>query len=674
MIKRPLADLARQILLGGTLSDKLEGTLGAGPLSFNFIDWDSGSSETEPEFELPGRLGKLKVGPGEKPEGKFPKTAELRASTGRGKLLHFFANHELLAIETMALTLLRFPHAPLEFKQGVFKTLQDEQRHLQAYQVRMQELGVELGDFPLNFYFWNTLKTIQSPFDFVTRMSLTFEQANLDFALDFSSRMRELGDQTSAQLLMTIHDDEVKHVQHGLKWFRVWKDARDSDWTAYKSNLPYPLSVRRAKGRFFSESSRLAAGLDEEFIRELKVAGGSRGRVPDLFYFNPQCELEVAGTIAQGQTNFKWPKAVNEKILDLEPLMIWLGKESDWVFQHQKPPVDWRAEVHRWKSEVPEIYLSPAELTQNSQFNSFRPWGWSESAWREYELFSPRLKIHPELDRHSLNSLYSKAFWLKELAPLGGGALAGDRQWVTDATEIKSWIHTHLKPGQSALLKRAVSTSGRGHQLLTRNDRGEIVGELPNGTSDLIIERYLEKRADFSTQIEISPQGELKVFEPRFFKVDSHFQYQGAYLGTRPRPEIPAEYGELLKSQGQVRMSVIHRVAEVLKRHHYVGPVGIDGMIYFDPEQQALRVHPVVEVNVRLTMGRLALELESIVKKKEILPNGFWKFYSIHEVQSQGYAGFMDFEKDLRKKRGEQLIATTPAAVARKTWTAILLA
>ena len=72
----------------------------------------------------------------------------------RGQLLHFLANHELLATELMALVLLKFPEAPRAFRQGILVTLQEEQEHTRMYMRRMKECGVELGSHPLK---WSVL-------------------------------------------------------------------------------------------------------------------------------------------------------------------------------------------------------------------------------------------------------------------------------------------------------------------------------------------------------------------------------------------------------------------------------------------------------------------------------------------------------------------------------------
>ena len=57
----------------------------------------------------------------------------LSTASGRGRLLHFFANHELLAMELMALTLLKFPFAEKNFRLGLARTIVEEQKHLRMY-------------------------------------------------------------------------------------------------------------------------------------------------------------------------------------------------------------------------------------------------------------------------------------------------------------------------------------------------------------------------------------------------------------------------------------------------------------------------------------------------------------------------------------------------------------
>src|SRR5450432_3882803 len=95
-----LERLAHAVLFGEKFEDKLL-------FDVNFVDTPTmGALVTVPKF--PGRPANLAcVG-----KADFPKVDHLDQDSARGRILHFFANHELLAMELMALMLLKFPDAP----------------------------------------------------------------------------------------------------------------------------------------------------------------------------------------------------------------------------------------------------------------------------------------------------------------------------------------------------------------------------------------------------------------------------------------------------------------------------------------------------------------------------------------------------------------------------------
>src|SRR5438046_841550 len=128
-----LRALAEQILFATSLDEKLRTT-------DLVTDERPGSRIIVPK--VPGRPAELQFKTQGTGRSEFPGRAQLEKASERGKLLHFFANHELLAVELMALVLLRFPEAPTAFRRGVFQTLKDEQEHTRLYLQRMKECGI----------------------------------------------------------------------------------------------------------------------------------------------------------------------------------------------------------------------------------------------------------------------------------------------------------------------------------------------------------------------------------------------------------------------------------------------------------------------------------------------------------------------------------------------------
>ena len=149
----------------------------------------------------PGRPANLIFKPHAAGKSEFPGLHRLEEKSERGKLLHFFGNHELLATELMALVLLKFPDAPAAFRRGVLQTLKDEQEHTRLYIERMKSCGIEFGELPVSGYFWRCVSPMEHPMDYVASLCLTFEQANLDFARHFAKGFGQIGDAETSQLL-----------------------------------------------------------------------------------------------------------------------------------------------------------------------------------------------------------------------------------------------------------------------------------------------------------------------------------------------------------------------------------------------------------------------------------------------------------------------------------------
>ena len=120
-------------------------------------------------------------------------------------------------MELMALCILKLKDAPESFLMGLAHTIVEEQDHMKMYMTRMKELGVEFGEIPVNDFFWNALKDIDSISDYTSGMSLTFEQANLDFSLFYIQELEKLQDYETANILQKVYEDEIGHVSFGLK-------------------------------------------------------------------------------------------------------------------------------------------------------------------------------------------------------------------------------------------------------------------------------------------------------------------------------------------------------------------------------------------------------------------------------------------------------------------------
>lgn len=234
------------------------------------LDFATGAPE---RIARPGRPPNLAIAPGK--QARVPPITGMRDPKQRARIIHALANHELQAIELFAWAVLAFPDTAVAFRRGLVAIVADEQRHFALYSERLAAHGVAFGDEPVTGHFWNKLDHMTTPAELVCTMSLTFENANLDFAGDYARAAREAGDTATADALDQVHADEIRHVHFGWVWLRRFC-SDTSAWAAYLANVRPPLGPARARGATFDRDARRKAGLDEDFIAALESIAPKR--------------------------------------------------------------------------------------------------------------------------------------------------------------------------------------------------------------------------------------------------------------------------------------------------------------------------------------------------------------------------------------------------------------
>lgn len=254
-----LRHFAEQVLLTTDLSQKL-----ARPSS-PLVDDRPG---TPLRIEVPGRPDNLQFAP-RRMAPPMPKPPAFVDENKRAVAHHIMANHELQALEVMAMVLLAFPDAPTEFRMGLATIMFDEQRHTRLHAVRAAELGIAFGDLPVNSYIWKKATEYKSVLEYIAGLPLVFETANLDHTVEFEDCFLKFGDKRSADIMRAIHLDEIRHVEFGVIWLRKLKDPSLSDFDAWQKALHWPIRPLNAKGHQFQREARMTAGMSDEFVDQV---------------------------------------------------------------------------------------------------------------------------------------------------------------------------------------------------------------------------------------------------------------------------------------------------------------------------------------------------------------------------------------------------------------------
>ena len=520
----------------------------------------------------------------------------------------------------MALALLKFPDAPAAFRRGLVHTLEEEQRHTQWYLARMADYHVHFGDLPVNGFFWSAVAGMNSPLDYVTRLPLTFEQANLDFSLFYRDIFRRAGDEATARLFEAIHTDEIGHVGYGLRWFRKWKDRGEDDWTAFSKRLIFPLSPVRAKGRSaLDRAGRRAAGLDDDFIRHLDVFSSSRGRTPSVFWFNPAAETIVAGRAPDRSTQ------ALERDLDLLP--VFLARHEDVVLVRSPPRREHLEKLRHAGVELPELEVLDPDLRLRAgspllerKLGGLRPWAWSPDS--ESVLGCLRSRVGGDAAKHgwseSMRPLFSKRCGAEILAALGDPHPGTP---VATIAALHAAIAALERRGHArGVVKPAFGSSGRGFrrtELWTPADDAWAAQTLLDH-GELIIEPWLDRVADFSVQAEAGADGSITLKGFTGLQTDARGRFLGCVATGRFGSLFPSEVARFLHGDGRgswlsdyYRGTIFPELSRRFRSAGFAGAFGLDALVHRTAEG-TLGLRPVVELNPRCTMGRVAWELRRL--------------------------------------------------------------
>lgn len=236
------------------------------------------------------------------------------------------------------------------------------------------------------------------------------------------------------------------------------------------------------------------------------------------------------------------------------------------------------------------------------------PWGWdahTASQLRAWGVAPGLLPSSARLDTlRSLSSRHTAVGLLRALRD-AGPAYAGDALWCTSEAEVSRAVEALPR----TMLKAPWSGSGRG----LRRGFGRYeppldgwVRRVLSRQGAVVVEPFFDRLADMAFEYELHPGGRVEFLGGSFFTTDATGRYTGSLVTP---PDV------LLAHMGRaVGTAVVERAAADVGTllpavlPGYAGPVGVD-LMAVDGRDGRPALHPCVEVNVRRTMGRVALDL-----------------------------------------------------------------
>lgn len=154
----------------------------------------------------------------------------LGTEAGRAALIHAIAHIEFNAINLALDAICRYRQLPADYYADWLKVAQEESKHFNLLQNRLQELGYCYGDLVAHNGLWEVaMRTAHDPIHRMAMVPRMMEARGLDITPDMIKRFRKLGDDKTTAILEVILREEIGHVETGSRWFRYLCEKRGID-------------------------------------------------------------------------------------------------------------------------------------------------------------------------------------------------------------------------------------------------------------------------------------------------------------------------------------------------------------------------------------------------------------------------------------------------------------
>ncbi|MBX9769029.1 MAG: ferritin-like domain-containing protein, partial [Bdellovibrionales bacterium] len=152
----------------------------------------------------------------------LPTRPGLSYPVGQARLLHDLANIELQAMELAFRTLIEFGHADSEFRKELARITLDEGRHLLLCVDALETLGFPWGTWPVHLSLWKCARSEDSILDRILMVHRYQEGGGLDAGERLLQKLSGVHAPLVKDILTTIFDEELGHVQFGSRWYRFF--------------------------------------------------------------------------------------------------------------------------------------------------------------------------------------------------------------------------------------------------------------------------------------------------------------------------------------------------------------------------------------------------------------------------------------------------------------------
>jgi len=316
-----------------------------------------------------------------------------------------------------------------------------------------------------------------------------------------------------------------------------------------------------------------------------------------LYVFNPENDL----ALASDSPYFTPPAAAIKLARSADVLPVWYAGDDDYVLASSSG----REWIENLKGK---FYFKPRIVESvPDDIAGIVPWGWSRYM-RERLLRAsvPAVLLHNDVILDGYRACSHRRVSIEMYHCLADMALPYRLPEFPEEIDDVGLISRNLARGQHMFLKSPLSGSGRGI-IDTMSAPERQILRLATGVirrhGSIILEHRLDKIADFAMLFDMAG-GKAEFAGYSLFFNAGYSIYCGNVLSN------DAELKRMISSYGvpktwlDITQSAVTAALEQCIGRRYTGPLGVDMMVYDDGGKSLIA--PCVEINLRMTMGRVA--------------------------------------------------------------------
>jgi hypothetical protein len=321
-----------------------------------------------------------------------------------------------------------------------------------------------------------------------------------------------------------------------------------------------------------------------------------------MYIFNPDHDLALANF----SSTYTPPTSAIKIKTDLQLLPVWYSGEER-VIVNRNADVDFFDDIEKYFNLMP--YIISIEDAYKYPAEAIKPWGWNPSLRRKLLTSGVDEANLPTMDELKMLRQYSNRsnsvrllHELKEESRF----YCGDSYYFTELDRLLDYLQ--VVGCEDKVLKMPLSGSGKGLIWILGDITDKQVDwcrRVISQQGGIVAEPMFEKVQDFAMEFYLD-RGRCRFVGYSLFNTAS----SGAYVGN----ELMSDKNIECRLSELVEIELLYRLRESLVSKlsvyfaDYQGYLGVDMMVCADRNDSGLsyKIHPCVEINMRMNMGVVA--------------------------------------------------------------------